>query len=157
MKALLIASIIHLLVLVAWSQEPAQAPLRITSDRLEILGTEGKAEFSGDVVARRDDVVLYAAKMDVYYHPETRALERIEASGDVRVVQAERVATAKSAVYEVSGRKILLTGDARVNRGADFIEGEQIELYLDEERSLVKGNQGQRVNAVFQSLEEPAK
>ncbi len=134
-------------------QDPADS-LHVTSQRLEVLDAQGLALFTGDVVARRGDTTLYAETMRVYYDQQTRKLLKIEAVQDVRVIQGDRVATSQAATYETRDASILLTGGARVNQGDNFVEGEQIVLYLDQNRSVVEGPSGGRVNAVFQSAPE---
>ena len=76
-------------------------------------------------------------------------IERIEASGSVRIVQGNRVATGQKASFFNKERKIVLTGSPRVYQGNDFLEGDEIIVLLDEGKSIVKSDQGSRVNAVF--------
>ena len=42
-----------------------------------------------------------------------------------------------------------MTGSPKVTEGDDFVEGQEITLYLDEKRSVVSGGAGGRVKAIF--------
>jgi lipopolysaccharide export system protein LptA len=59
------------------------------------------------------------------------------------------VATGQKASFFNRERKIVLTGSPKVYQDDDFVEGDEITVLLDEERSIVKSEQGSRVNAVF--------
>ncbi|MEJ2200897.1 MAG: LptA/OstA family protein, partial [Desulfuromonadaceae bacterium] len=67
------------------------------------------------------------------------------------IVQGERVATAEQAVYFSKEGQIVLTGSPEVHQGQDLIQGDEITFFLNEERSIVTGQKGGRVTAVFRS------
>jgi len=127
----------------------ADAPISITAERLEADNTLRQVKFTGNVVARQGDVAIYAARILLVYPEKGRDIERIEAEGDVRIVQGSRVATGQKASFYNRERKIVLTGSPKVYQDDDFVEGDEITVLLDEERSIVKSEQGSRVNAVF--------
>jgi lipopolysaccharide export system protein LptA len=60
-------------------------------------------------------------------------------------VQQDRVAVGQRATYWAGGRKILLEGQSTVWRGKNQVSGEQITVFLDEDRSIVHGTPGKRV------------
>jgi len=127
----------------------ADGPVSVTSDRLEADDKLRQVRFVGNVVARQGDVVIYAGEVVLIYPESGRDIERIEASGAVRIVQGNRVATGDKASFYNKERKIVLTGSPRVYQGDDFLEGDEIIVLLDEQKSIVKSDQGSRVNAVF--------
>ncbi len=127
----------------------SQEPIRITSDRLEADQGTRKMEFLGNVVARQGDLTIYARSIDLFYGPDNHDIDRVEAHGDVRVVQGGRVATGQQGIFFRKEGRIVLTGSPRVHQGQDFVEGDEITVFLNEERSIVKGGGGSRVNAVF--------
>ena len=125
-----------------------RGPIQIRSDRLEAEQQMNRVTFSGEVIAEQGDVTIYADEIILHYLPESREIEQMVSLGDVRIVQGERVATAQKAVYRRTEGRIVLTGSPRIHRGQSFIEGDEIIFFLDEEKSLVKSEDG-RVNAVF--------
>lgn len=130
------------------------APIDITSDRLEADDAARTVRFLGQVVARQADVTLYAREMIIFLPPQGQEIDRIEAYGDVRIVQGERVATGEKALYRNQQGEIHLTGSPKVHQGNDMIAGEEIIVYLNEERSVVKGGETSRVKAIFHPKEK---
>jgi lipopolysaccharide export system protein LptA len=128
-------------------------PIYITSDRLEANDAVNLVRFEGEVVAKQGDVVIYADSMTVFYRPEDREVERVEALNNVRIVQGAKVATGQKGLYYRAEGRIVLTGSPRVHQGEDFIEGDEITVFLGEERSIVSSEGGSRVNAVFHPKE----
>lgn len=124
-------------------------PIQITSDRLKADDNARQMTFIGNVVARQGDVTIYADHLKVFYGREDREIDRIEAAGDVRVVQNNRVATGQKGVYYRKEGRIVLTGSPAVHQGEDFIKGDAITVFLNEEKSIVTGDGDTRVKAVF--------
>lgn len=130
-------------------------PINISSDRLEADDAARQVKFLGNVVARQGEVVIYSAVLTLFYSEGSKEIDRVEADRDVRIVQGERVATGDKAVFYQADGRIVLSGNARVHEGADFVEGDVITVFLGEEKSVVQGREGSRVNAVFHPKEEP--
>jgi lipopolysaccharide export system protein LptA len=72
-------------------------------------------------------------------------VRKVVAIGHVKIVQTDRVALGQRATYWAGGRKILLEGQATVWKGKNQVSGEQITVFLDEDRSIVHGTPGKRV------------
>lgn len=137
------------------SQLPAvNQPIDITSDRLEADDVARRVSFVGHVVVRQGDVSLYARQVTVHYGEKRQDVERLEAVGEVRIVQGERIATAQNAVMYNLEKKIVLSGAAQVLQGQDSVQGEEITVFLEQDRSVVSGQQGGRVKAVFHPRRE---
>lgn len=130
-------------------QDFSKEPIHITSDRMEADDAARRVTFRGDVVARQGDVVIYAQEMDVFYQEGTREVERVEALRDVRIVQGPKVATGQKGIFYRAEGRLVLTGSPRVHQGEDFVEGDEVTVFIGEERSVVSSEGGSRVNAVF--------
>lgn len=124
-------------------------PIKIVSDRLEADDMTRKVKFIGHVVVKRGDVTLYAQEVLVTYLQGKGDVEEIIASGEVRIIQNDRIATADRAILVQKEAKIVLTGAARLLQGKDSIEGEEITVLINEEKSIIKAQQGGRVQAIF--------
>ncbi|MBW2060019.1 MAG: hypothetical protein JRI95_00490 [Deltaproteobacteria bacterium] len=74
---------------------------------------------------------------------------RLEAEGHVKVTLKNRVALSGKAVYEAKSRLIILTDSPRVWRGKDFLCGDRITVYLDEDRSVIESGPKKKVSATF--------
>jgi len=135
----------------AAEDSPASAEkgiLTVSSNRLEADEADRKMTFVGDVVGRQEKLVIYAGRLTVYFSPDRLEIEKITATDDVRIVQGDRVATAGRAVFFRGEGKMVLTGSPKVHQGENFVEGEEITLFLDDRKSIVSGGE-KRVNAIF--------
>lgn len=129
-------------------------PITIKSNELSTDSKSRTATFTGKVVARQGDLTIYSDKLVVYYKASGGDLDRVEASGNVRVVQGDRLATAREGVYQSAEQKIVLTGDPKVIQGDNTVSGKVITYFVDEEKSVVTGGPDARVEAVITPKEK---
>ena len=76
-------------------------------------------------------------------------LERIEARGNVRITQGDRIVTGNEATYLHEEQKIIIRGNAVLSEGKNVIRGKQVIVFLDENRGVVEGNPSERVSATI--------
>ncbi|MBI2353500.1 MAG: lipopolysaccharide transport periplasmic protein LptA [Deltaproteobacteria bacterium] len=129
-------------------------PISIKSNEMTADNKGKTAIFTGKVVAKQGDLTIYADKIIINYGNEKGDVEKIEADGDVRIIQENRIGTAAHAVYDSKQGRITLTGNPKVMQGPDSISGKTIVYFVDEDKSLVSGDGDSRVNAV---IHPPAK
>ncbi len=127
----------------------ADLPIEVTAQQLEALQQLGQAIFTGEVVAKQGDITIYCDRMVVFTKAGQRQVDRLEAFGGVRVVQLDRIATAAKAIYRQQLGTLVLTGDAKIHQGANEVAGDEITLFLLENRSIVKSGDSGRVRAVI--------
>ena len=127
----------------------ADQPIEITARQLEAIQQSGQAIFSGEVVAKQGDITLYCDKLVVFSVGGKQQVDRLEAFGRVRVVQLDRTATGDKAVYRKDQETLTLYGAAQLHQGQNQVSGEEITLFLQENRSIVKSADGGRVRAVL--------
>jgi lipopolysaccharide export system protein LptA len=134
----------------------SRAPIDIESDSAEMDTKRNIGVFKGNVVAKQEDITLYCNALMVHTDQETKKIREIVASGNVRIVQFERRATAQKATFYQDDNKIVLEGDAVVREGDNVIRGERVVHYLDEDKSVVEGAKGSRVSTtITPSQKEP--
>ncbi|MDA8429310.1 MAG: lipopolysaccharide transport periplasmic protein LptA [Geobacteraceae bacterium] len=115
-------------------------PITIKSNELSADNKGKTAVFSGKVVAKQGDVTIFCDKMTVHYGTVHGDVEKIEADGNVRIVQGNRTGLAAHAVYDSREAKITLTGGGpKVMQGKDTVSGEVITYFIDDNRSNVSG------------------
>lgn len=158
-RVALLCSVLLLLIPVAGlaalgAGASSDAPVEVTADRLEADDATKTLVFIGNAVATQGDVTIHAQRLAVYYSEETGDIERVVGTGDVRILQGERVATAQKAIFHSRDGKVVLTGEPKVTQGENVVTGTAITLMLDEKSSVVEGGQGGRVKAVFQPKSE---
>jgi len=141
--------------------------VQIESDRMESVGGENAVLFSGQVVARKGDLVIHADDMTLHYlgseeraqlpAGDERHLQKLFAVGNVKVETPEWVGTGGRLDYFEGERKVRLTGDARIWQGSNLVTGESVTIYLEEGRSIVERSDrpGERVRAFFYSDDPP--
>ncbi|MDO8956648.1 MAG: LptA/OstA family protein, partial [Deltaproteobacteria bacterium] len=76
-------------------------------------------------------------------------VREIVASGNVKIYQGDRLATAQKAVLNNREQKIVLTGQPKVWQGKDMVSGEKIIVLLDEDKSFVEGGPDRRVEVIL--------
>jgi len=122
-------------------------PITVKSNELSADNKGKTAVFTGKVVAKQGDVTIFCDRMTIFYGATQGDVDKIEADGNVRIVQENRTGQASHAVYESRLGKITLTGgNPKVMQGADTVSGEVITYFVDDERSSVSGG---RVEAVI--------
>jgi lipopolysaccharide export system protein LptA len=125
-------------------------PVTVDADSLESMQKEGLSVFKGNVVAKQNNSVQYADRMEVYTDAKTDRIERVVSTGNVRIITRDcRMGTSGRAEYYDAEQRVVLVGNARVWRDSDVVTGERITIYLAEDRSLVEGGKQERVKAIF--------
>ena len=124
-------------------------PISIKSNEL-VTDSKGKtATFIGKVLAKQDDISIYADKLVVYYSEKGGEVDKVEVFGNVRIVQQNRIGTAGHAVYQNKEGKISLYDNPKVIQGKDVVSGKVITYFIAEEKSVVTGGPDARVNALI--------
>jgi len=138
----------------AAKDEKAQ-PLTVDADRMERFGKENLVIFSGNVVARRDNSVQYADRVEVYLDEKGDRILRTVSTGSVRIITKDcRTGTAQRAEYFDLEQRVMLIGNARVWEEDNVVSGDTITLFISQDRSIVQGGKQERVKAVFYSRDE---
>ena len=130
-------------------KDRSSLPITIKSNQLSADNKGKTAVFTGKVMARQGDITIYCDRMTINYGDTRDEVDKIEADGNVRIVQENRIGLASHAVYDNKQGYITLTGNPKVMQGADSISGKTIVYYIDEDKSLVSGEGDSRVNAVI--------
>ena len=129
--------------------ERGKEPITIKSNELSTDSKNRTATFTGKVTARQGDLTIYADRVVVHYKQDGGDVERVEAIGNVRIVQGDRLATAREGVYLSADQKIVLSGDPKVFQGENTVSGKVITYFVNEEKSVVTGGPDGRVEAVI--------
>lgn len=128
-------------------------PITIKSNELTADNKGKTAIFTGKVVAKQGDVTIFSDKLIVNYAESGNEVDKVEAIGNVRIVQLNRTGISSQAVYESRDGRITLTGspDPKVLQGSDSVTGKIITYYVDDDRSFVTGggDPNARVEAVI--------
>ena len=155
-------------------------PLHISAAQMEADQDQRLITFKGQVKADYGDYTLYSDKLLIYYRPTEKGqapappaakggeapssplggmggdkIDHIEALGNVRCVQGDRVATGEKAIYYKDKDEIVLLGHPQVWRGEDLLKGSKITLKLATNKVEVESSPEQRVEAhLYQAAKE---
>jgi lipopolysaccharide export system protein LptA len=136
-------------------QEDRSQPVTVDSDRMERFGKESLIIFTGNVVARQNNSVQYADRLEVYLDEKGDKILRTVSTGNVRIVTRDcKTGTAKRAEYFELEQRMVLIGNARVWQDDNLVSGDTITIYLSQDRNVVLGGKQERVKAVFYSKDE---
>jgi len=126
-------------------------PITIKANEMTADNKGKIATFSGKVVAKQGEIIIFSDKLVVSYAENNKEVEKVEAFGNVRIVQQNRTGFADRAVYDSNSGRIALTGNPRVVQGGDSISGKVITYFVDDDKSDVSsgGDPKARVEAVI--------
>jgi lipopolysaccharide export system protein LptA len=130
-------------------------PVTVDADRMERFGKESLVIFTGNVVARQDNSVQYADRMEVYLDEKGDRILRTVSTGNVRIITRDcKTGTARRAEYFDLEQRMVLIGNARVWQDDNVVTGDTITIFLSQDRSVVQGGRQERVKAVFYPRQE---
>jgi lipopolysaccharide export system protein LptA len=128
----------------------SNAPIVIDADRMEASKKDGLVIFTGNVVAKQENSVQTADRMEVYLDDKGERVARIISTGNVKIVTEDcRTGTSKRAEYYDDDQRLVLIGDAKVWQEDNVVTGERIVMFLADDRSEVEAGPQGRVKSVF--------
>ena len=144
-------------------QLSSDEPVQIQADKLDVKDTEGRAIFTGNVEVVQGELSLRSSTMVVHYMSDAQGqgspaaglggagdIERIEASGGVRVRSGEQVATGDRATFDMATEIVTLSGDRVVLTDAgNVITGCRLVVALKTGDATVEPCQSGRVSILL--------
>lgn len=126
-------------------------PIVIEANELVFNQKSNKAVYTGNVIAKKGDMTLYADKMDIYLDKNGDVI-KIVATGNVRFYKKpDKEGRGSVAIYEKKSDTITLKGkNAILKQSENMVEGELIVYHIDTEITEVKSNrEKQRVKTIL--------
>ena len=147
----------------------------ITAKKMTVKNQDSQAVFEGTVILTRGSLVVYSDHMVVTFRAQdaavidppkgheavngaipakapgtmpavsNRSVNKIEATGRVKIEKDSGSATCEKAIYYHDGDKIVLTGDPVAWDKGTRVSGKQITMFLAEDRSVVEGGSHVRI------------
>ena len=150
----------------------SKEPIKIDADKLDVFDKEGRAVFSGNVVAVQGDSTMNCTVMTVFYEqrgqgdakaavPAAQAaddssIKKIDCKGPVTIVSKTQVATGNNASFDRVGNKIYLIGNAALSDGPNVTRGERVIYDINTGVANIETAPGGRVKALFVPGSGPA-
>ena len=118
-------------------------PVNYSADRIELQDRQNRVVLSGNVDIRQGDLNLSAARTTVAYTDTgSLAIQRIDATGGVRVNRGTESARGDVAIYDFNRRIITMIGNVGLRRGKDTLNGGRLVIDLNSGVSSVDGRAG---------------
>lgn len=137
-----------------FSVDDQAQPIDISSRQLEVFQDRQQSVFSGDVVVVQAEKTLRADRLTVFFDDQNQ-IRRIEAEGSVQIIDPLRTARGDRGIYDQQENALYLFGHAEVSQGENRVAGDEIILYLNENRSVVKSSDSGRVRALIVPEKKP--
>ncbi len=119
----------------------SNAPVNTAADRIELQDRQNRVLLSGNVDITQADLQLQAARTLVNYSNNgSLQIQRITATGGVRVTRGNEVASGDVAVYDFNKRIITMAGNVKLQRGTDTLSGGRLVIDLQSGLSSVDGS-----------------
>ena len=128
----------------------SKKPVDIVADAMEGLEKGRIIIFKGHVVTKQDDMQIFSDTLTAYLNEQSNEVERADASGNVKIVKAERTATCDQALFENTKGEITLKGNVVVYSGPDRLAGDTVVYYINEDRVTVVGEKEKRARITVQ-------
>ena len=145
----------------------AQTPINVSSDTMTYAPEGNKVIFEGNVHVTREGFQIWAARIEIVFAPkEDQAassdvgdfdpgnVQKIVASGSVRLAKDGRTGTCGAATYFVPQGMLQMEGSPVLQDGQNSLRGKVIRFYMKDNRSEVVGGEDERVNAIFYAPEQ---
>ncbi len=142
-------------------QPNSKAPIEILSDEVRYLNIEGKAIFTGNVVATQDDIIVKSKSMEVLFDKSNETKVKTDTKTNVQnggisiiyfkdnvdITTKNDHATAKNGEYDVKKGIFTLKGDVRLEQAGNVLTGDELIYIKNTGETLLKSKAGARVKA----------
>lgn len=128
------------------AQEASSGSVDIEASEMEILETDKRAIFRGDVVAKRPGDTIRCQEMVVFYVDVKQAdgssnteVDKLDCKGGVNISTATQDITGDLAVFQLRRDLLDVTGNVKVVQGKTVIRGPRLTVDLKSKRTKMSG------------------
>jgi lipopolysaccharide export system protein LptA len=129
-----------------WAQAASSGTVDIEASEMEILETDKRAIFRGDVVAKRPGDTIRCAEMIVFYVDVKQAdgtssteVDKLDCKSTVTITTATQTITGDLAVFQLRRDLLDVTGNVKVVQGKTVIRGPHLTVDLKSKRTKMTG------------------
>jgi lipopolysaccharide export system protein LptA len=130
------------------SQEPisalkghnSNAPIDVSSDRLEVQDRADRAIFAGNVHVKQAELTLDTSRLTVAYsNAGAVQIKRLDASGGVTVRSPSETAKGAFGIYDLDRKLITIIGNVQLTQRNNVVSGQRLVINLDSGRAVIDG------------------
>lgn len=120
------------------------APVDVSSQRIEVQDRADRAVFVGDVHATQGNLTMDTQRLTVAYSSGSSnggsvQINRLDAAGGVVVHSPSETAKGDLGIYDIDRRLITVLGNVQLNQGGNQINGSRLVIDLDSGRAVIDG------------------
>lgn len=122
------------------------APVDVTSERIEVQERADRAVFSGNVHVTQGDMTLDTPRLTVAYSSapsnagnSSVQINRLDAAGGVVVRDPSETAKGDFGVYDLDRKLITLIGNVQLVRDNNLVNGARLVIDLNSGRAVIDG------------------
>ncbi len=131
-------------------QGNSKDPVQIEADKLEVLDTQSKAIFLGNVKVRQGSSLITTSKLTVHYQKGSDGgqgdMKKLVMSGGLVVTSKQNTVTADRGTYNVKTEIVVLTGKVVISQGKNIAKGDKLIANLKTNKATLSGG---RVKSIF--------
>lgn len=133
--------------------------VHVRADKLVSLREANYIHFIGNVDLEIENTRIQSADLKAYYKQMPKQgrdmggqnIEKIVATGNVRIAMGKRRATCEKAVYRTKTQRLVLTGESvKIKSEGNLITGRKVTFDQKTGEITVDGDTEQRVNAIIE-------
>lgn len=121
-------------------------PIDVTADALEVIQSDSKAQFTGNVEVTQGELKLTAQNVALFYNEDAKddeqPIDQVEASGGVVMTTLKERVSSDRLVYKINEAKIYLLGNVLLSRDDNQLGGETLVIDLVTGYSRIEGAAG---------------
>ena len=122
-------------------------PVEVTADNLDVNQEDGSAEFTGNVIIGQGEMKLSATRVLVIYNQGASGIERLEATGNVILVNGPDAAEADRADYTIDSGVIVMSGNVLLTQGPNALTSDKMTVHLTNGTAQMAGRVKTILNA----------
>jgi lipopolysaccharide export system protein LptA len=119
----------------------SNAPIDVTSERIEVQDRADRAVFSGNVHVTQAELTLDTPRLTLAYSGGTDnvQIKRLDAAGGVVVRSPSETAKGDIGIYDLDRKLITLLGNVQLIRENNTVSGARLVIDLDSGRAVIDG------------------
>ena len=127
--------------------------IEISANTMEWKKEEKIAIAIGNAKATQGNKFLYANKIVVFFDKQkvTETIKKLDASGNVRFVREDQIATGDNAVYFVDNETIFIKGNVTLEREDSIMLGDELTIDLKTSSSKLISKNDTKVRAKYKT------
>ncbi len=141
-----------ILIFLIHSQSLFAETITVDAEKMELLNLQKQAEFYGNVVVQRENMLIQADYMRLLYEEKKgeNLLKSGFLKGHVYIETPEHKGWSDEATFTTATELLILSGNAKVESGQGLLHGEVIEYNAStKETQVLKGEVNEQVKFTF--------